>query len=172
MYILKNAVKNFGRNKGRNFMVLMIALLTLTSVSLSFSIKTISNLAITRYQDSFHVDATFDYDWEKAEKDFPPREIQNSDGSITQISIIDVPQISIEEYLKYADSQYVKGADFYVACTFACDTLTPVPDNTYEGQEWIRMEGLSLEEILAHYNVSTKQELFDTGMIATEQELQ
>lgn len=172
MYILKNAVKNLGRNKGRNFMVLMIALLTLTSVILSFSIKTISNLAITRYQDSFHVDATFDYDWAKAEKDFPPREIQNADGSITQISIIDVPQISIEEYLKYADSQYVKGAEFYVACSFACDTLTPVPDNTFEGQEWIRMEGMTLDEILAHYNVSTKQELFDTGMIATEQELQ
>lgn len=72
MYILKNAIKNLGRNKGRSFIVLLIALLTLTSVTLSFSVKTISDLAVTRYQDSFRVDATIDYDWEKAEKDFPP----------------------------------------------------------------------------------------------------
>ncbi|MDE7298004.1 MAG: ABC transporter permease [Lachnospiraceae bacterium] len=172
MYILKNASKNLGRNKGRNFMVLMIALLTLTSVILSFSIKTISELAITRYQDSFYVDATFDYDWESLEKDFPPREIENADGSITQLSIIELPEISIEEYLKYADSQYVKGANFYVACCFACDTLTPVPDNTYEWEEWIRVDGMTLDEILAHYGVSTKQELFDSGMIPTEKQLQ
>lgn len=171
MYILKNAIKNLGRNKGRNLMVLMIALLTLTSVILSFSIKTISDLAITHYQDSFYVDATFDYDWESLEKDFPPKVIENEDGSTTQMSSFELPEISIEDYLKYADSPYVKGANFYADCCFASDTLTPVPDNTHEGEEWIRLDGMTLDEILTEFDVPTKEELFDSGFL-TENELQ
>ncbi len=171
MYILKNAIRNLGRNKGRSFMVLMIALLTLTSVTLSFSIKTISDFAITRYQDSFCVDATIDYDWERLEKDFPPKITENEDGSITQESSFELPEISLEDYLKYADSQYVKGAKYYAACSFACDTLTSVPDNTREGEEWISLEGMTLDEVLAQFGVSTKEELFASGMVS-ENELQ
>ncbi len=172
MYILKNAMKNLGRNKGRNFMVLMIALLTLTSVTLSFSVKTISDLAITRYQNSFYVDATIDYDWEKLEQDFPPKITENADGSITEESSFDLPEISFEDYLRYADSQYVKGAKYYATCSFASDALTSVPDNTHEGEEWISLEGMSLEEIMAVFDVSTKEELFDSGIIENEDELQ
>lgn len=172
MYILKNAIKNLGRNKGRSFMVLMIALLTLTSVTLSLSMKTISDLAITRYQNSFCVDATIDYDWERLEKDFPPKITENEDGSITQESNFELPEISLEDYLKYADSQYVKGAEYYAACSFACDTLTSVPDNTREGEEWVSLEGMTLDEIMSHFGVSTKKELFDSGIIENEDELQ
>lgn len=171
MYILKNAIKNLGRNKGRSFMVLMIALLTLTSVTLSFSIKTISDLAITRYQDSFCVDATIDYDWENLEKDFPPKITENADGSITQESSFELPEISLEDYLKYADSQYVKGAKYYAACSFACDSLTTVPDNTREGEVWVSLDGMTLDELLAQFGVSTKEELLDSGLVS-ENELQ
>lgn len=172
MYILKNAIKNLGRNKGRSFMVLMIALFTLTSVTLSFSVKTISDFAITRYQNSFYVDATIDYDWEKLEQDFPPKRTENEDGSISEESSFELPEISFADYLSYADSQYVKGTKFNVACCFASDTLTRVPDNTREGEEWISLEGMSLDEIMAHFGASTKKELFDSGIIENEDELQ
>lgn len=172
MYIMKNAIKNFGRNKGRSFMVLMIALLTLTSVTLSFSVKTISDFAITRYQNSFYVDATIDYDWEKLEQDFPPKITENKDGSITEKSSFELPEISFEDYLRYADSQYVKGVKYQVSCGFACDTLTSVPDNTHEGEEWFSLEGMSLDEIMAQFDVSTKAELFESGIISNEAELQ
>ena len=172
MYILKNALKNLRRNKGRNFMVLMIALFTLTLVTLSFSIKTISDLAITRYQDSFCVDAAIDYDWERLENDFPPKIIENEDGSITEESNYELPEISLEDYLKYADSQYVKGTEYYAACSFACDILTSVPDNTHEGEEWVSLEGMTLDEIMSCFGVSTKKELIDSGIIESEDELQ
>ena len=64
MYILKNALKNLVRNKGRNLAVLLIAILTLTSVTISFSIQTISNLAIQWYKDRFGVQATLETNWE------------------------------------------------------------------------------------------------------------
>lgn len=172
MYILKNSLKNLVRNKGRNIAILLIAILTLTSVTLSFSIKTLSDLAIAHYQDSFCVDATIDFDWEKLEKDFPPKTTENEDGSITQVSGFEMPEISFEDYLKYADSQYVKGVKYYAACQFACDKLTGVPDNTAEGEEWVSLEGMTLEEIMAQFGVSTKQELIDSGIIENEAELQ
>lgn len=172
MYILKNAVKNLGRNKGRNFMLLMIAILTLTSVMLSLSVKTISDLAIARYQDSFCVDATIDYDWERLEKDFPPKITRNEDGSTTEESTYDVAEISFEDYLKYADSKYVKGTKYYATCNFASDTLSVVPNNTHKGEEWISLDGMTLDEIMAYFNVSTKEELFDSGLIDNEEQLQ
>lgn len=172
MYIIKNALKNLGRNKGRSFIVLMIALLTLTSVTLSFSIKTISDHAIKSYQDSFCVDATLDYDWEKLEKDFPPKITKNGDGSITEESSYQLPEISLDDYLKYADSKYVKGAKYYATCNFACDTLTSVPNNTREGEEWVSLDGMTLDEIMAYFGVSSKEELFDSGAIDSEDRLQ
>lgn len=137
MYILKNARKNLFRNKGRNIAILIVAILTLTSVMLSFSIKKISDIAIAHYKKNFSVDATIDYDWEKLDKDFPPKTIENPDGSITQESGFELPQISLEDYLKYADSEYVKGVKGYAVCGFAADGLTNVPDNTEEGEEWV-----------------------------------
>lgn len=172
MYILKNSLKNLVRNKGRNLAVLLIAILTLASVTISFSIQTISNLAIRRYKENFRVDAVIDYDWERAEKDFPPKTIENDDGSITQESTFSLPEISFEDYLKYADSKYVKGAKYYAACGFASDKLTKVPDNTYEGEEWVSIDGMTLDEIMAYFGVSKKEELFDNGIIADEEELQ
>lgn len=172
MYILKNSLKNLVRNKGRNLAILLIAVLTLASVTISFSIQTISNLAIWRYKNSFLVDATIDYDWERAEKDFPPKTITNKDGSITQKSSFSLPEISFEDYLKYADSKYVKWAKYYACCSFASDELTKVPDNTHEGEKWVSIDGMTLEEIMAHFEVSKKEELFDNGIIADEEELQ
>ena len=166
MYILKNARKNLFRNKGRNIAILIVAILTLTSVMLSFSIKKISDIAIAHYKKSFSVDATIDYDWEKLDKDFPPKTIENPDGSITQESGFELPQISLEDYLKYADSEYVKGVKGYAVCSFAADGLTNVPDNTEEGEEWVSLDGMTLEEILEFFGVSTKQELFDNGIMS------
>lgn len=169
MYILKNALKNLFRNKGRNIAILLVAVLTLTSVALSFSIKVISDLAVTQYQNSFCVDATIDYDWEKLEKDFPPKTTENPDGSITQESGFELPQISLEDYMNYADSKYVKGVKYYATCSFASDELINVPDNTSEGEEWVSLDGMTLDEMLEFFGVSTKQELFDNGIMSEEE---
>ncbi|MCI8466388.1 MAG: hypothetical protein HFI63_11165 [Lachnospiraceae bacterium] len=88
------------------------------------------------------MDATIDCDWEKLEKDFPPQITENKDGSITQES------------------------------SFASDTLTSVPDNIREGEGWVNLEGMTLEEMMAYFGVSTKEELLDSGIIENEKELQ
>lgn len=81
------------------------------------------------------MEATIEYDWEKVQRDFPPKEVENEDGTISQESTFEIPEISLEEYMKYADSQYVKGTKYYAGCRFASDTLTGVPDNVARGGE-------------------------------------
>lgn len=162
MYILKNAVKNLGRNKGRNFMVLMIALLTLTSVILSFSIKTISELAIARYKSSFGVQANISVDWEKFNNEIPPVETVNEDGHRTIEQNYELPAPDMDDYLEYADSEYVKRTLYDASVAFASDTLTPVPDNLRPDDEIVEIGGMTLEELkeFFHEDEAGLEEIF------------
>lgn len=159
MYILKNALKNLWRNKGRNFIVFLIVLLTLTSVTLSSAIGALSKQSIWRYKDSFHVDAEIDFDWEKLEKDFPPKETVNEDGSITQESSFDVSAENLGDYLKYADSQYVRRTKYSVYTQFASDGLSKVPDNLNEDESFVDLNGMSIDELKKFFNVDTEAEV-------------
>lgn len=159
MYILKNSFQNLLRNRGRNFLILLIALVTLTSVTLSFSIRALSNLAISRYKDSFGVQANIEIDWEKMEKEHPPEERVNSDGSITIEQNFEVPLPEAEEYEKYADSQYVKQTDYYASCAVYSDSLEPAPDNLDEGVEIIDLGSMDKEALMEFFGVSTEEEL-------------
>lgn len=159
MYILKNSFHNLIRNRSRNFLILLIALVTLTSVTLSFSVRALSNLAISRYKDSFGVRANIEVDWEKMEKEHPPEERVNSDGSITIEQNFAVPLPEAEEYEKYADSLYVKQIDYYASCVIYSDSLEAVPDNLEEGIEIIDIGGMDMESLMKFFGVSTKEEL-------------
>lgn len=159
MYILKNSLKNLIRNKGRNIAIFLIALLTLTSVMLSFSIQTLSNLAIQRYKDSFGVQAKIGCDWEKILEDHPPVQTVNEDGSITEEQNFEVPMPSASEYEYFADSQYVKQALYYASCAVASNSLKPVDDNLRQGEEMVDIGGMSKEELMEFFGVDTEEDL-------------
>lgn len=171
MYIFKNSCKNLLRNKGRNIIIFLIALLTLTSVTLSASIHTLSDCSIQRYRDSFHVDATIDYDWEKLQKDFPPKVTVNEDGSIHEESSYELPEIGLEDYMRYASSEYVAKTNYSVSTQFASDRLTAVPDNLNENEELIVLDGMTLDELKKFFNVTTEAEVAENlgGPKALEQ---
>lgn len=162
MYILKNSLKNLIRNKGRNLAILLIALLTLTSVTLSFSIQTLSNLAIERYKDSFGIQVKIGFDWEKLEQEHPPEKTVNEDGSITMEQSFEVPMPDAAEYARYAESQYVKQTLYHASCAVASDSLKPVKDNLEQGVEIIDIGGWSKEELMKFFGVETEQELEKT----------
>lgn len=159
MYILKNALKNLVRNKGRNIAILMIAILTLTSVTLSFSIQTFSALAIERYKDNFGVQAKIGFNWEKISKDHPPVQTIEEDGTISEVQDFEVPMPDAAEYERYADSQYVKQTLYHASCAVASDFLKPVKDNLRPGEEIVDIAGMSKEELMKFFDASTEQEL-------------
>ncbi len=159
MYILNNSLKNLVRNKGRNIVILLIAILTLTSVTLSFSIQTLSNLAIERYKNSFGVQAKIGFDWEKLEREHPPEQTINEDGSITMEQNFEVPMPDASEYEYYADSQYVKQTLYHASCAVTSSSLKPVKDNLRQGEEIVDLGGMSKDELMKFFGVSTEQEL-------------
>lgn len=159
MYIIKNSLKNLVRNKGRNFIILFVAFLTLTSVTLSFAIRNISDSSIQRYKDSFFMDATIDYDWERLEKDFPPTEIVNDDGSVTQESSFELEELTLKDYQKFAQSDCLKNTQYVIAAQFASDTLTAVPNNLHKNQEIVSIDGMTLEELMKFFHVNTREEV-------------
>ncbi len=159
MYILKNALKNLIRNKGRNAAILIIATLTLTVVTVSFSIQTLSSLAISHYKDSFGVQATLETNWEKIDKEHPPEQTVNEDGSITMEQNFGFIMPDAEEYANYADSQYVKQALYQASCAIYSDSLKQVDDNLQQGEEIIDLGDMTKDELMKFYMVSTDEEL-------------
>lgn len=159
MYILKNSCENLWRNKGRNLIILLIAMITFTSVTLASAIHTLSNQSIKEYKNSFHVDASLDFDWEKLENDFPPREIINEDGSTTWESSYELPETELEDYINYSDSEYVKGMQYLAYVQFASEQLEPVPDNLHEDESFITLDGMSMEELKKFFHVETEAEV-------------
>ncbi|MCM1273037.1 MAG: FtsX-like permease family protein [Clostridium sp.] len=170
MYIFKNSCKNLWRNKGRNFIVFLIAMITLTSVTLASAIHTLSNQAITQYRDSFHVDASLDFNWEKLEQDFPPKEIKNEDGSTTWESAYELPETKLEDYINYSNSGYVKGMQYLVWVQFASEGLAAVPDNLHENESMITLDGMGMEELKNFFHVETEAEVAE--QLGGEQALQ
>lgn len=159
MYILNNSVKNLVRNKGRNITIMLIAIVTLTSVTLSFSIQTLSRLAIERYKNSFGVQAKIGCDWEKLEREHPPEEIKNGDGSITMEQNFEVPMPNAEEYADYSDSQYVKNTLYFASCAVTSNSLKPVEDNLKQGVEITDIGGMSKNELMKFFGAATETEL-------------
>lgn len=170
MYVLKNSLKNLVRNKGRNIAILLIAILTLTSVTISFSIQKISDLAIEQYRDNFGVQARVGFNWEKMNQEHPPEQSVDDNGGISIEQNFEVPLPGVAEYENYADSPYVKRTLYHAICAVMSDSLKPVKDNLKQGEEIIDIAGMSKEELMKFFNVSTEKELEET--LGGKEELQ
>lgn len=161
MYIFKNSLKNLGRNKGRNFILFFIAFLTLLSVTLSFSIWTISNLTIKRYKERFGIHATLEVNWEKLNREHPAIETVNADGSITMEQTFEVSAPDLSEYANYADSQHVKQMLYHASCSIYSASLEQVDNHLREGYEIIDVGGMSKEALMEFFQAATEEDLYD-----------
>lgn len=161
MYIFKNSLKNLGRNKGRNLILFLIAFLTLLSVTLSFSIRTVSILAMERYKGSFGVPARLEVNWEKLNRDHPVTETVNADGSITMEQNFEVPAPDPSEYASYAASPYVKQMLSHASCSVYSASLEQVDNHLPESYEITDVGGKSKEELMEFFQAATDEELYD-----------
>lgn len=95
MYIIKNALKNLVRNKGRNVLVGILLFFMLTALCVSVVIESASQKLSDIYIDRFDITATFKVDYQSL--------IESSVDFI-----LDVPELSTEDFQNYANSNYVK----------------------------------------------------------------
>lgn len=94
MYIVKNALKNLGRNKGRNTLMGILIFLMLAAVCISVVIESASEKMSKAYKDRFQLTASLNVDY------------MSLIGGATD-GFLDVPQLTQEDFSRYADSDYV-----------------------------------------------------------------
>jgi len=128
MYILTNALKNLLRNKGRNILVSVILLTVMTATTTALSVSAISNTMIEHYKDSFGVETSILVDWKYAQANAKKTTKENADGSLTGNTgdaNFDPQTIPLDQYVAFANSQYVKNTSFQVTANYASDQLQP-----------------------------------------------
>lgn len=112
MYVILNAVKNIGRNKGRNILLGSILLVMIITTAVSMIINTTTGKIINDYKNSFGTKVSIVPDMSKMQttnENFPPP--------------------SSKDYKSYAESQYVKEVYFSNEAPGASDELKGVGQN-------------------------------------------
>lgn len=98
MYILKNAIKNIWRNKGRNLLIGFIILGIIISTVVAFSINTTTDEIIKDYKNRFGSEVTITPDMEKLMS-------QSQSGKRPE-------SITNKQYFDFAESEYIKESIF------------------------------------------------------------
>lgn len=106
MYILKNAVTQVTRNKGRNILIGVIIFIITLSSSITLAIYNTSNNLIESYKNKYNTEATLGINRDNMMKDFDKDDIDKSKENIEErFSNI---SISLDDIKSYANSNYVE----------------------------------------------------------------
>ncbi len=110
MYIIKNALISISRNKVRNLLVGCVIFIISCFATISLAINNTSNSLIKSYESKYEIEATIGFNRENMMKDF---NFENKEDSKDKLKDLHqkASNISKENIIKYADSNYVK--DYY-----------------------------------------------------------
>lgn len=122
MYILKNALKNLVRNKGRNILLGSILLVLIVATTVSLVINTTTKEIINDYKGRFGSTVSLSVDFDKLMND----QKQNADGSF---SFPKAPEISSDQYVNFANSKYLKSYQLDMLSSISFDNLKPVGED-------------------------------------------
>ncbi|WP_252238498.1 ABC transporter permease [Clostridium sp. VAP51] len=112
MYVLKNAMKNIWRNKGRNSLIGIIILGIIISTVVAFSINTTTDEIIKDYKNRFGSEVTLSPDMEKLMS-------QSQTGKRPEA-------ITNKQYFDFAKSEYIKESIFKTEFGVLSKTLKAV----------------------------------------------
>ena len=105
MYIIKNALVNIKRNKGRNILIGVIIIVIAAACAITLAIRESAEKIIASYEEQNKIEATISIDREAMMKEF-------RDSGKSQEEMInafnDIDNITEEEVKKYGDSEYLE----------------------------------------------------------------
>lgn len=123
MYILKNAMKNIWRNKGRNILLGVIILGIIISSVVAFGIKTTTEGIIKDYKTRFGSEVTIVPDMEK---------IMNKSENKERVKPIDTKQ-----YFDFGKSEYLKESIFTSEIGINSKTITAIDEGINADSEML-----------------------------------
>jgi putative ABC transport system permease protein len=119
MYIFVNALKNIGRNKGRNILMGIIILVTITVSVVSLCINNTTNSIIDDYKSRFGSEVTIAPDLTRV---MSMEDLPAGKGST-------IKQTTPQQYLDFADSKYLKEAVIKATTSVAGDGIKAVDED-------------------------------------------
>lgn len=113
MYIIKNAMKNISRSPGRNFLIVIIALVIAVSSTVALSIKQSAVAAEEAALKNLVITASITVDRQKLQSQ------AGADRELFRELINSVGNLSLEEMQKYAGSSYVEDFNYSIESSVA-----------------------------------------------------
>ncbi|MEG1482263.1 ABC transporter permease [Clostridium sp.] len=126
MYVIKNAVKNIWRNKGRNLLVGVIILGIITSVVVAFTINTTTGEIIKDYKAKFGSEVTISPDMDK---------IINGEGEKDKGGMVKIPNITADQFKAFGESDYLQKALFTSQLGATSDKLKAIDEDIEKDNE-------------------------------------
>ena len=110
MFVLQNAWKNIGRNKGRNILMGVIILAIIAASSIALIINNTAGGIIDNYKERFSSEVSIMPNMQKVQEE-AMRNAPSDGGGRGMIRIMR-PEISPEQYIRFGESEYVKEAKY------------------------------------------------------------
>jgi putative ABC transport system permease protein len=125
MYILKNAIKNISRSKGRNILIGIIVLVIAASSCIALSIKQSATTAEEKALKSLDITATIGVDRQTLMKN------AQKDGTDIRAIMQSTGNLTLDEMKKYASSSYVSDFNYYISSSISkSDGFEPIKTTT------------------------------------------
>ena len=105
MYIIKNALVNIKRNKGRNILIALIIIVIAASCAVTLAIRESAEKIISSYEEQNEIEATISINRESMMRGF--REENKSQEDMIN-SFNSIESITEEDIIKYGESNYLK----------------------------------------------------------------
>lgn len=138
MYIIKNAMKNLCRSKGRNLLIGIIVFVIAVSACLGLSIHQASENAKEEAQKNLTITAQISVDRESMMKDMKDNSDEGSDFDKDSFksNFQNMDSLTLDEMLTYADASTVQ--DFYYSMSVSIDgsdSFEPVTSSDDDDEE-------------------------------------
>ena len=105
MYIIKNALVNIKRNKGRNILIGVIIIVIAAACAITLAIRESANKIVASYEEQNKIEATISIDREAMMKDF--RDSGKSQEEMIK-AFNEIDGVTEEEVIKYGESEYLE----------------------------------------------------------------
>ena len=126
MYIIKNALINIKRNKGRNILVGIIIMVIAAACAITLAIRESAEKIITSYEEQNKIEATITLDRESIMKEY-------RDNNKSQEEMINafnsIENITEEQVISYGDSKYLESYYYTFDLSVNAQDITEATDS-------------------------------------------
>ena len=119
MYIIQNALNNLVRNKGRNILIAAIVFAVIATTVVTLMINNTASGVIDDYRSRFGAQVNISVDIDKFIRNNPPT---GGPGAIA------LPQVSAQQSISFADSNYIREYIMRVSKDVTSDSLTAIDE--------------------------------------------